>query len=343
MNLFSSTIPDCRLIWDATALSAAMRDPFTFVININNGYGFQGVKPAKFVFGQLWNEFVQLYYWLCETHKDGFESRLKEIVKSWVEEDKLNERCFSDTEKQTCSSTTLFKAIENFLAESSNKEFSLVVDKETNKPAIEVGFIHPLDIKTKHDEPYYLAGYLDLVVYNKTSKVIYPMELKTTRSSYGDYYIKQKLYSSVQFRTYELISKQMMEAVDEEYSGILCHICNVYVKKDIDFTRRIKQHNNWEVAWWRNQLQRNIKRYEQLAIEGRLSLEVALGYDPEVDPEGLVRFRSDNNPEPLADLFDKNPLERAQIVLHEMHKAGVWDPSQQRESIRIETAYKEFN
>lgn len=349
MNLFSIHNPTDRLIWDATALAAACRDPFTYVVNVNHGFKYGGdfTKFPKFIFGQLWGEFIQFYYMLLEHNRRNTVPWTKELTEyvletfnQWAIADGLDVNCNSDTEKVTCSKDMLLKCIRlridyNDFAGIDNKTGLVFIG---NEPAIEVGFIVHTNLFNEYNEEYLLSGYLDLITYNLIDpSILYPRETKTTRSSYGDAYINNKLFPSIQFRTYEVITKALYNDGNYLYEGIDADICNIYKKNPPSFTVRNKRHNDWEIEWWFNQIIRIIKRYSTMAKEGRLSLDVALSYDPECDPEGLVRYRSENNPEPLADLFDKNPIERESLVRGylAMAQPSPWDPTIDRDSKRL--------
>jgi len=324
MKLFSEHIPDCRLVWDATALSAFSRDPFTYILTCNLGYRSTTPRP-EWIFGQIYNEFIQT---LLIKNGQGAD----ELVKYYINKAKhqhLNELC-SPTElptkgldalQQTLEERTGWMFIRDFFSEY--KLISLC-----NVEGIEVDFLWELPLKNSAQESYYLAGYWDALLTD--GEDLFPHEIKTARKDTFEGYLEYKLYPSIQFRTYELVAREQFKLYGMKYKGILADVCSLYKTKSPQFNLRKLSHPDYVIDWWLVQVQRIIQRAEQMARENLLSIESLFSLCPEANPEGMIRYRTETNPEPTYDIFNMSPAQRFNLLEEFIQNPQPWDPTIKR-------------
>lgn len=105
----------------------------------------------------------------------------------------------------------LMRAIAWWTEDDRDSPWDPILDPKTDKPAVELHFVLPLDHKNKYGENYFLAGYLDAV--KSCDDEYYWTDTKSTKNTLGDGYFSQ-FDSNVQMSTYDYGCSRLFPTLD---------------------------------------------------------------------------------------------------------------------------------
>lgn len=260
---FSKHQPGLRLVWDATSLTAFMRDPLSYYWSYVLGYRTE--PGISIVWGKTWHESraVLLGEFAAGRSKgQALEVAINHAIKLADKWD-LQRLAAEDTRKrETHNLYTILRALvwyaDQFLTPLDPYKLYRFKD---GRPALEVSFAyllpHPLSpdrpLRARTGEEYVLAGNLDAIFQSKDSGDAFVVESKSTVKTLGPYFYRD-YDPSVQLNTYAAVRDLMLPG--HEVGGVIIEAVQTaktlsrFERHPVYRTR--KQNEQWlrTLAYW---------------------------------------------------------------------------------------------
>lgn len=275
----SAAVPNLRLVFDSTCLSALMCDPLTYHWRYNMGWRIPGTALAL-LWGTLWHEGVGRLHaaWEAGTPRDEAVRSTVAYVLAAAKREGLDAIAAEapDKERKTKNAFTLARALVWYDCEWRGQYRTYRLDDGTL--AIEHRFCVPLldrdgnQLTASTGEGYWLSGSMDQVVVDEVGRM-WLLERKTTGNTMGLAFWS-KYNPSPQVNTYAAVGARLF---GDKVAGVMLEGLQTAVGFSRfdwhEVTRTPGCHAAWmdTVVWW-------VRLAERLAVEDKWIQAVNLAY-----------------------------------------------------------------
>lgn len=252
---FSPILPTLQIALDSTSLGAFKTCPRLYQLSILEGW-----KPREesihLTWGLLIHAAIEQYYRLTfggASHNDA----LDEVVWTALRNTWKDGRPWQSDEP-TKTRLTLIRTIVWYLDRFGQNDPLKTLQLSDGRPAVELSFRFPTEIKSRTSETFILCGHIDrIVTFNDSPWIV---DFKSTKST-----LTNRFFASFspdnQFSIY-IIAGQIMYSIP--VSGIIIDGCQTAVTFS-RFERQLSQRSEYQISEWLDDLPYWLENLEKSA------------------------------------------------------------------------------
>jgi len=311
---FSQLLPTLQIYVDASSLTEFKTCPRKYYYSI-----VLGRQPTEesvhLTFGTLLHSAVELYHKIRFTrdHTVGHEDALRGVVK-WLMNatwDKAHNRPWTSNDKYK-NRFTLVRTVVWYLDENQNDVLITALLKN-GQPAVELPFSFRSGYIAFTGEEFHICGKMDRIAIYRPDQNYYVTDVKTTKSTIGDYYFN-KFSPDNQVSTYSAAGSFVFGI---PVGGLIIDACQIAIEFS-RFRRGLIERSQAQLNEWQENLGFWLMGLNQCAETGNWPMN-----DSACDKYGGCPFR------PVC--AQANPA-AATRVLEGSYRERTWDPLKNRYS-----------
>lgn len=311
---FSQMLPMLQLYMDASSMEVFKTCPRKYFYSIVLGRQ-PSEESVHLTFGTLLHSAVEMYhktrYFKGEVK--GHDEALRVVVR-WLMNatwDKEHNRPWTPNDRYKNRWTLLRTAI--WYLDSHQDDILMTAMLQNGQPAVELPFTFDTGYTAFTGERFWMCGKMDRIVIYKPDSNYYITDVKTTKSTIGEYYFK-KYSPDNQVTTYSIAGK-MVFGINVE--GLIIDACQVAIEFS-RFDRGLVERSQAQIDEWQEDLGYWLMNLNQCAERNSWPQN-----DSACDKYGGCTFRGVCS--------QKNPSS-AMRVLEASYRERTWDPRRNRYS-----------
>ncbi len=241
---FSDVVPTLRLAWDATMLTAYMRDPLTYFWKHVQGYGTPRTNNTL-SFGTIWHEATGAFDAATYAGADRVEALRAGIARA---KEKADEMGLPYTGKKGDEAKrnlrTLLRALIWWEQDTLHRKWRALPNGD-GSPAIEVRFVLPLGVRAYTGEEFVLCGSFDSAIEDEDGNA-WVLERKTTTKTLGPFFW-QTYDPCMQTYLYDYVAPQLYP--ERRLRGVIVEAMQTGVEFSRSETHNIVRTDEQRAHW----------------------------------------------------------------------------------------------